>query len=240
MPEPGDGGTPDDKTQAGDPKTYTEEEVTAIRADVVKETTTAVYRDAQSRADKAISIKVAEIEQTSGTDRKRLEGELEEFRKTRFASMTTEERNAYMVEELYNRGTGTATATDSPPADGGKGKAGTDDVPPASGQGDAPAAAAVAMKVKVGETLKEMGLDPEKVDWADGETDPTKAMTRFIGSIAKLQSGQDPNETENGGDDIDLSRSAGAGVGDITKINPVDLIRRGAKKSLERARASIA
>lgn len=83
------------------------------------------------------------------------------------------------------------------------------------------------LRESINNTLKELGIDPSKVDWADDADGPT-AMKRFIGSIIKQL--QPVASQKHEGSRVDTSRSVGGNIVDLKTFDSMAAIRRGLMK----------
>jgi len=202
--------TQENVTNQDAPQTYDEATVQRLIAEAKQEGKTESWRHWQSLADKAVSSVAAE--------KANLQKQLDELKARQLEGMTPEQRQAAMLEAIYERlqtggGQATAPIPATPPPDSTSGP-----------QDDS----AAAIKQQVSDVLKEMGVDPAKVDWAE-DTSGAEAMKRFIKSIAS-QAGQPPTEAPKPQDkeenQADTSKPGAAPV-DPLQQDPMALLRKG-------------
>ncbi len=204
MPDTQDGGTPEEKT-------YSEAEVTALRESAKKEGQTESWRHFQSEADKQI----AKARSEAGTRETELTGQINTLKSSHLESLPAEERRNAMVEELYKE------RFESKPASGTPGaQVQTPDPEPD------PAQYAAEMQGQIKVALKDLGIDPDKVDWGEGKS-PGDSLKTFLGSVlaqSKFSESKDPAPKNN---QVDTARGAGDSL-DLTKVDPKELITRNA------------
>lgn len=201
-----DGGTPE-------PKTYSEEEMTAAITGAKKEGASDSYSHFQSVADK----QVADAKSTGSARESELTETIRTLKAAHLETLSPEERQTAMIEELYKDRVGdkpSAPAPDSPAAK---------DAPAASGNED-------DMRKAIGTALESYGLDPGKVNWGDGKNGAAD-LKSFIGSVVdqvKAEKGGD--EKDDDSDDgkksennVDITRGAGKAT-DVTQVDPLELV----------------
>ena len=217
------GGTPETEEKGGEDKVYTEADVQTLVGKAKEDGKTESWRHFQSESDKKISVAKTQFEAES-----KVTGEkLAELQRARLDGMSPEERNQAMMETVYERLTSPAvpekSTADKPNS--------TEDAPgPGSDSGTMAQA-----RDEVGAALKEMGIDAEKVDWAEGVGGP-EAMKRFLKSIVDQNSDKTKNDLEKEEEEkeanrTDGSRSAAGGGFDFLKGDPSELILQGAKEN---------
>ncbi len=220
MPEEGDGGTPNTEEKGGEDKVYTEVDVQALVAAAKKEGQTETWQHWQSEADKKVSAARTQFE----TESKATGEELAGLKKARLDALTPEERSQAMLETVYERLTSPAvkeTPADKPNIPDNTLSPGSDSETVTQARGE------------VGAVLKDMGIDLDKVDWADGVQGPD-AMKRFLASVVAQVSDKTKTDLEKEEEEKEASRTESSGKGgsggfDYMKGDPVDLIKSGVK-----------
>ncbi len=201
-----DGGTPE-------PKTYSEEEMATAIEGAKKAGATDSHSHWQSIADKAIATAKAD-----GTAREsELTNTIETMRTAHIESLPESERQSAMIEELYKdrheeKPSGPApeskTIIEEPAFDEPK--------------------YAKDMQDQIGVVLKDLGLDPSKINWGDGK-DSQETLKTFLTDVveqAQGQSKEDPDVDDDkprGDNKVDMSRGAG-NVSDIYTVDPKELV----------------
>lgn len=183
------------------PKTYTEEEVKELLGNAKKEGQTEAYRHWQSVNDRVISAERGKNEA--------LNKELKDYRDKAFEALSPEEQNKALMREVRDK-------LDKPTA------------PKAEEPSDP---AGVNVRESVNATLKEAGLDPSKIDWADDAQGP-EAMKRFLKSIVTQVKPAEvkPSEEEVEANRVDSSKSAGGSIINLKDIDTRDLISKALSK----------
>lgn len=211
MAEDADGGTPE-------PKSYSEDEVKALVDAANKEGSAKSWTHFQGVADKQI----AEAK-TVGTAREaELTGTIDSMKAAHIAGLPEEQRTAAMVEELYKDKVGGKSSTSAPDSKTTVKESGVN-----SGDYEK------QMRATIGGHLKEMGLDPDKVNWGDGKSGDESLKT-FLGSVVeqvKAGKSADDNSDEKkndsdakkGENNVDTGRGAGKSV-DINQVDPLALV----------------
>lgn len=210
-------GTTDAKTEdaaGAAPKTYTETEVQDLIGKATKEGETKSYRHWQSIADKVVAAEK--------TRNQALATELQGLKDKAFETLSPEDRTKAIWEEIK--------AGKAAPAGGEQSK----DSPGDKGAQDAGAGSddqVAVIRGSINEALKDAGVDPAKVDWADDASGP-EAMKRFLKSIVtQLKPAETPKGAVTEASRVDTSRSAGGAVTvDLKSIDPTALITSGLSK----------
>lgn len=210
------GGTQGEET----PKTYSEAELKELiekaRGEGLKEGESKAHSHWQSVADQKVSqVMKATEEKLAASER-----ELSEFRKARMESMSPEEQQAAMLREVYER------LTSGEKASGSKQEtSGVDTKQGFETQKDSEKDSVKDARSQFDPVLKELGLDPSKVDWADDAQDMGTQIKRFVQSLIAQQKAEDkgPTEEEQEAERVNTSRSVGA-TKDILKADPWDLV----------------
>lgn len=224
-------GATSDQQQGGEdnqPKTYSQEDLDKLIEETKKQAASEGYRLGQSHKDKEI----AEMKRQWGETETQYEKRLAEREKQDFDKMSPEEQDRYMVRKVYEKMYGSGenssdSKTDSSPTNR------TDDGR-VSDPGDDDSQSQV--KETVNSVIKEMGLDPAKLDWGEDAKDPADALKRFVKSIASQQNASQGNEKQDADDDdteasrVSRSRSSAA-TKDIKDVDPLELIREGYAES---------
>jgi len=215
------GGTPDETPKDGQGqqntvgKTYTEDQMKELVAAAAKAGATDVWNKFQSQADR----QVAQVKKDAETETERLRRERDDFEQRLLTGMSSEERQEYLLKRVLERQNAPAVTPSQTPS-----QAPTD----SSDQ------AAVA-KEQIASALREVGIDPDKVDWNDLPNFAKSVVAQAKGGAATPpadQSGQTGDKDDSTGDDdegdkappVDMSRSAGNET-DITKMRPEDIIK---------------
>lgn len=194
-------------------KSFTEAEVQTRIAEALKEGETKAYRHWQ-----AINDKVVAAERTKNAG---LAKELDELKGKQFESLSPDEQTKAMLRDIHQ-------AVNKPREDtqGDTQKKSTSD--DTQGGGDDVVA---AVRTSIGEALKEAGLDPAKVDWAEDTSGP-EALKRFLKSVVtqvKPAADKKPSEEETEVNRVDTSKGGGHVV-DLRTIDPMALVRAGLDK----------
>ncbi len=210
MPDDQDGGTPE-------PKTYSEDEVKVLVEAAGKEGSTKSWNHFQGVADKQIAQAKSE-----GTVREaELTSTINTMKAAHIESLPEDQRTAAMVEELYKDRAGAISSAPAPDS-----KATVKESSVSDGDYEK------QMRATIGTNLKELGLDPDKVDWGDGK-DSSESLKTFLASVVAQvkaeKSGNDGDKkddsagTKAGENNVDTSRGAG-NVLDINQAKPIDLV----------------
>ncbi|KKN77071.1 hypothetical protein LCGC14_0364100 [marine sediment metagenome] len=211
-----DGGTPE-------PKTFSEDQVAELVAVGKKEGASESWRHFQSEADKQISAAKNE----GSTREAELAKTIDTMKAAQIETLPVEERTRAMVEELYKDRGGVKSSSPAPDS-----KA-TNDSPGVSNE-----EAEKQVRETIGNHLKEMGLDPSKVNWGTS-LDGNENLKALLGSIVdqakagQSSAGDDANKDDDksgksGQNNVDTSRGAGTSR-DITQMKPIDLMTSGGK-----------
>lgn len=207
-------------------KTYTETEVQEMiakaSADAEKKGQTAAHSHWQSVADKSIATLKNEYESKLGQQNQTIA----ELRKAQLDSMSPEDRSLAILEDVRNMlsGQGANNASDKSQANDQLYRTPVD-----QGPAQDETAAVAQLRKEVADTLqKQYGVDPSKIDWADGEQGTT-AMNKFLGSVLS-QIGTQGDQGDQGDDPnhVDTRNSGGGNVFDPKTADPASLIRQGA------------
>ncbi len=202
-----------------EPKTFTQEEVDAIRLEGKAEGQKESHSHFQSVFDKQI----AEIRTESTKDTDTLTASIRELRAANLAALPEGERNSAMIKDMYEdhlKPAPVSNVSDKPV------------IPSAPVPGDSQQ----AMQTAINESLKELGLDTSKINWGEGN-DPSASMKTFLGSVvsqvkegAKTQddpdgdkAGEKKGEGSESQKHIDTSRGAGDSI-DFLKSDPQALV----------------
>lgn len=197
-------------------KVYTEDEVKKLLAESEKKGQATAWKHWQSIHDKALSAEKAKTAQ----EKELLLKELNDLKQKQLESLTPEERQRVLLEEIYKRmesGSNKPSRTETleSPQDEEYVSEGTVNTE--------------TIRAEVGAVLKEMNVDPDKVDWGEGTTG-MEAMKRFLKSIVtQLKSSEKPSESSEA-DRLDLTRSTNFKPFDLKSINTAELITAGLKK----------
>lgn len=200
-----------------EPKSYSESDLKSLlekaKADGQKEGQSEAHKHWQSVSDKHI----ADLETKYKGKLSEYEKSVEELRQEKLKAMTPEERQATMLEAVYNKVFSTEPKNSDKPDTASPADAPADDF----GKPD-------NAQAEIGSILKEMGLDDSKVNWKTGN------MKEFLGSIVEQVKGsaktEDTTEDDTEANRVSTSRTV-SGVVDITKVNPFDLIKQGLTES---------
>lgn len=222
----------DQQPGGGEPKTYTQEEFEKLIADARKEATSEGYRMGQSAKDKEI----AQLRQQFGESEAQYKARLAEHEQKAFDQMSPEEQDRFMIRKLYERQNsdgGNQPSTSKP--DSAPGNRSSESDP--DYRDDDPNA---QVRSAVETAVRDSGLDPAKLDWGEGETDPEKAMHRFVQSILSQKTSssgesQTQKPPESYLDDDEANRTSNnrssAPVKDIADEDPFELIKEGYRES---------
>ena len=211
---------------SGEGKTYTQAEMdaslTEAKATGNKEGQTAAHAHWQSVSNKATAQLTKEyegkFEQASSV--------IADLRKAQLDTMDPGERSVAMMQQLMEKidGKGANDASDKSNPFDRTAESQQDKVP-----GQDQQAAVAQSREAMGNMLKnDYGIDPTKLDWAEGESDDTAAMKKFMGSFAtalKAVGTEKPGEDQN---KVDTSNQPGGDTFDLNTSDPKDLIRNGA------------
>ncbi len=211
---------PEDKQGENDePKTFTQEEVDAIRLEGRAEGKTESHSHFQSVFDK----EVAKMRTESTKDTDSLNASIREMRAANLAALPEGERNSAMIKDMYEDYLKPAQVSTVPDKT---------DISSTPSQGDSQD----AMQASINASLKELGLDSSKIEWGNSE-DGGANMKTFLGSVINLakEGGKAPaDKPEDKTEDkdaegsesqkhIDISRGAG-GSTDYLKSDPQALV----------------
>lgn len=192
------GGTP----ESGE-KSYTQAEVDALVESTRKDEGTKSWRHWQSVNDRANS--------TLKTERDAAIAELSKLRDEAVNKLPPEERTEEYLKEIRDGLRQRDPAPDNPPAQ--------------TGGGEDPAA---QTRQQMSVILKEHGVDPAKIDWAD-DAEGEVALRRFVKSVVSQvvppKGGED--EASREANRVDTSRPAGERTFNLKDSDPADLIRSG-------------
>ncbi len=202
-----------------EPKTFTQEEVDAIRAEGVATGQKESHSHFQSVFDKEIAKVKTESLEESG----RLNTSIREMRAASLENLPEGERSLAMIKEMYEEHLKPA------PASSASDKL---DLPGPPNQGDSQQ----AMQNAINESLKDLGLDTSKINWGEGN-DPAASMKTFLGSVVEQVKEGAKSESSSSGDKsgdkegdekesqkhIDTSRGTGDAQ-DITQRDPQSLV----------------
>ena len=194
--------------------TFTQEDVDKQVEAAKKEGQTESYRHWQGMADKAIA---ATREEESAKSSK-LADELGKLKADTLAKMEPDDRRNTMIEEMYaNRNQPVPAKIES---------TGKDDQ--SSAEEKQAKEAQDALNASIKQSLKDAGIDPDKVDMADNLQGP-EALKKFFKSIkevANAKSEGDEKEPEEDDDSNSQSSSSSSGKTlDVTKVDPLDIMR---------------
>ncbi len=211
---------PEDKQGENDePKTFTQEEVDAIRIEGKAEGKSESHSHFQSVFDR----EVAKMRTESVKDTDSLNASIREMRAANLAALPEGERNSAMIKDMYEdylKPAPVSTVLDK------------SDMPGAPSQGDSQD----AMQASINASLKELGMDPSKIEWGNSE-DGNANMKTFLGSVITLAKGDGKAPSDNPEDKpedktgegsesqkhIDISRGAGSAT-DYLKSDPQALV----------------
>ena len=187
----------------------------------LKEGESKAHQHWQSVADK----KISDVNRLAEERLSKYETELSAYKKQRFETLSPEEQQAAMLKEIYERMNSEGEKKASPEVKAPE----VHDEKPADFGNDDPRQAA---RKQISPVLQELGIDIEKVDWAD-ETVGPDSMKRFLASIVTQVRGApaapEKTEEEVESDRVNTSRSIGKSETDILKMNPRDLVMQGLK-----------
>lgn len=213
-------------------KTYNQEDLDKLladaRAEAAKEGEAKAHKHWQSVADKQIS----QVKEGFASEVSKRDALINEMRQARFQSMSPEERQQAMLEEIYNReigGAGAKQASESAPQPSFNA--------PAQADFDGQADPREAAQKEIAGILTDMGLDPGKVDWGNDVQGPD-SMKRFLASVVaqtkqpEQKKSEDPEESE--AERINSQRGSAPVDRDILKMDPLHLISEGLKESKPR------
>lgn len=214
-PEEKDGGTPD-------PKTYSEEEVATLKEEAKKEGASGSWSHFQSEADKQI----AAFKNEGSAREAELTKTINSMKATQIETLPVEERTRAMVEELYKDRVGASQS--SAPAPDSKA---TNDASEVSTEDYSK-----QMQKNIGSALTDMGLDPDKINWGEGQ-DGQAALKTFLGSVVdQVKAGQsgsgsdagdgdkkDNPDAKPGENNVDISRGAGKTL-DVFSAKPQEIM----------------
>ena len=201
-----------------EPKTYSEDEMTEAISKSEKEGAAKSWSHFQSIADKEIAKERAE----HGTRESELTKTIDTMKADAIGNLPESERLGAMVEELYKDRHGEKSSSPAP------------DSKSTSDTEVDQASYAKEMQEQIGGALKELGLDPTKVNWGDGK-DGKESLKTFLGSVVEQVRGQDKDsadddekdeksgDAKSGESKVDTSRGAGS-VSDVTQVKPIDLV----------------
>jgi hypothetical protein len=89
-----------------------------------------------------------------------------------------------------------------------------------------PAKYAEEMQGQIKVALKDLGIDPDKVDWGEGKS-PADSLKTFLGSVlaqSKFSESKSGDQVPKN-NQVDTSRGTGESL-DLTKVDPKELITR--------------
>ncbi len=212
---------PDDKPDGEntEPKTFTQEEVDAIR----EEGRATGQKESHSHFQSVFDKELAKVKTDSQEENGRLNTSIREMRSANLAALPEGERDSAMIREMYeerNKPAPAVTVSDKP------------DLPGTSIQGDSQQ----AMQDAINTSLKDLGLDTSKINWGTGN-DAGANMKTFLGSVVEQvkegaksskessddKSGDGEGEGKESQKHIDTSRGAGDAQ-EIMQRDPQSLV----------------
>lgn len=197
-----------DKKEADAPKTFTQSELdAAVKAGAeasAKQATTESYRKHQSALD------VEKNKSKTATD------ELDRVKKEAIKNLPEAERQAAMIEDVYERLNNPAP---SPKEDAGaKGQESSDT------SLDSPESAQAEAQKKLREIAKSKGLDPDKLDFSD----PAKFIDGIKAQLEDNDSDEEEDAVDTGTGSLG-SKASNSSREAMLKADPSDLMRSGYK-----------
>ncbi len=217
----------DDEKDGGtsDPKTYSEDEMAAAIAGAKKEGSTESWTHFQGVADKQIATA-----KFDGTAREaELTKTINSMKADHIQSLPEDQRQAAMVEEMYKDRGGANSSSQAPDNK-------TTVIESKVSSGDVEK----QMRETIGVNLKELGLDPGKIDWGDGKNSEDSLKIFLASVVAQVKAetsggngdksgDKNDSDTKSGENNVDTSRAAGS-VHDVYTISPKEVMASGGKK----------
>lgn len=207
-------------TEESGSKTLTVEEATKLAneaaAKATKEAESKAYRRFQSDLDK------------ERAKSKKAQSQLDELERKTIDNLPEDQKRDAMLQKVYEHLTSPSSSQDDD--DGAE-----DATSESNDSGTEPDDRVAAAQAKVKQIAKDNGLDPEKLDFSD----PEKFIKEILSQAKKSDGDDEDDETEDdsAGGPVDAGTgSVGSAGRDLTKVDPIELMKKGYAKGPVRRR----